>query len=225
MFGGRSSWIRHSTRFFNVLHKTPRFCNSTTQNNNNSQHTRRFSSNDNMNGRATNLRDMEGYRDLDNLNFMKAAKILFSAPAKKKTFGLDFHLVQLLFALMPSLAVYLVAQYARYDIKKMEAELELKKKADEKQKAKEMEAAAVLEKEAESANPELLMVKERLEALEETLKDIVVETKKRPIEEKRKNADQHQHQHQERADPNRKSGDNHIHIPVKNQPTQEATSG
>ncbi|KNA18779.1 hypothetical protein SOVF_067590 isoform A [Spinacia oleracea] len=104
-------------------------------------------------------------------------------------------------------------------------ELELKKKADEKQKAKEMEAAAVLEKEAESANPELLMVKERLEALEETLKDIVVETKKRPIEEKRKNADQHQHQHQERADPNSKSGDNHIHTPVKTQPTQEATSG
>ncbi|XP_056692297.1 uncharacterized protein [Spinacia oleracea] len=166
-----------------------------------------------MNGRATNLRDMEGYRDLDNLNFMKAAKILFSAPAKKKTFGLDFHLVQLFFALMPSLAVYLVAQYARYDIKKMEAEVELKKKADEKQKAKEMEAAALLEKEAESTNPELLKVKERLEALEETLKDIVVETKKRPIEDKRKDvADQHQHQ--EREDANSKSGDNNI--PVKN---------
>uniref|UniRef100_A0A7N2LN91 Uncharacterized protein n=1 Tax=Quercus lobata TaxID=97700 RepID=A0A7N2LN91_QUELO len=34
---------------------------------------------------------------------------------------IDFHLVQLFFACMPSLAVYLVAQYARYDMRKMEA--------------------------------------------------------------------------------------------------------
>ncbi|THU71848.1 hypothetical protein C4D60_Mb04t05850 [Musa balbisiana] len=82
----------------------------------------------------------EAYRRLENLDFMTAAKILFTNPPKRKKFGLDFHLVQLFFACLPSLAVYLVAQYARYEIRRMEAELEDKKKQDEeKQKAKEAE--------------------------------------------------------------------------------------
>ncbi|KAI8544222.1 hypothetical protein RHMOL_Rhmol08G0279100 [Rhododendron molle] len=34
---------------------------------------------------------------------------------------IDFHLVQFFFACMPSLAVYLVAQYARYEMRRMEA--------------------------------------------------------------------------------------------------------
>ncbi|XP_047942579.1 uncharacterized protein LOC125189336 [Salvia hispanica] len=55
----------------------------------------------------------EQYKALEDLDFVKAAKILFSDPPKKKKFGLDFHLVQLFFACLPSLAVYLVAQYAR----------------------------------------------------------------------------------------------------------------
>ncbi|PIN18666.1 hypothetical protein CDL12_08654 [Handroanthus impetiginosus] len=63
----------------------------------------------------------EQYRALDNLDFMKAAKILFSDPPKKKKFGLDFHLVQLFFVCLPSLAVYLVAQYARSEMRKMDA--------------------------------------------------------------------------------------------------------
>ncbi|KAH9310660.1 hypothetical protein KI387_025695, partial [Taxus chinensis] len=57
----------------------------------------------------------------DKLDFITASKILFSPPSKPKKFGFDFHLVQFFFACMPSLAVYLVAQYARYDIRKMEA--------------------------------------------------------------------------------------------------------
>lgn len=214
MFSRRSSWLRHSIRLFNFnQHATTtggrkRFCNSPAQNNN-------FKNNAN-----STLRDLEGYRDLDNLNFIKAAKILFSAPPQKKKFGIDFHLVQLFFALMPSLAVYLVAQYARYEMRKMEAELELKKKADEEQKAKEMEAAAAEEKEIVSVDPELSKVKERLEVLEETLKEIVIETKKRPSEEKGKTA----HQDEERVDPN--SSSDNSHIAAINQPTtQEARPG
>ncbi|XP_021722684.1 uncharacterized protein LOC110690160 [Chenopodium quinoa] len=213
MFGGRSSssWVRHSVRLFKFQHATSTrpFCNSTASNNK-----LKHPPSDSDGSSSINY-----LRDLDNLNFTKAAKILFSTPHKKKNFGLDFHLVQLFFALMPSLAVYLVAQYARYDMRKMEAELELKKKAEEEQKAKEMEAAAAEEKEAESTSPELLKVKERLEALEETLKEIVVETKKRPSEEKSKNADQYQ----ERVGPKNRSDDSHT-PDKKKTTTQEAAS-
>ncbi|KAK9152758.1 hypothetical protein Sjap_000238 [Stephania japonica] len=65
--------------------------------------------------------EIDVYKQLENLDFITATKILFTEPPKKKKFGLDFHLVQLFFACMPSLAVYLVAQYARYEIRKMEA--------------------------------------------------------------------------------------------------------
>ncbi|XP_077250231.1 uncharacterized protein LOC143889769 isoform X4 [Tasmannia lanceolata] len=64
--------------------------------------------------------DNDAYRQLEKLDFMTAAKMLFTKPPKEKKFGLDFHLVQLFFVCMPSLAVYLVAQYARYEIKRME---------------------------------------------------------------------------------------------------------
>ncbi|OVA05538.1 hypothetical protein BVC80_447g9 [Macleaya cordata] len=123
--------------------------------------------------------DNDAYRQLEKLDFMTAAKILFTDPPKKKKFGLDFHLVQLFFACMPSLAVYLVAQYARYEIRRMEAEVEVKKKqAEEEEKAKEMEANALKESEAAESDPELLQVKVRLDALEEVVKEIVVESKK-----------------------------------------------
>ncbi|CAH1444185.1 unnamed protein product [Lactuca virosa] len=51
---------------------------------------------------------------------------------------LDFHLVQLFFVCLPSLAVYLVAQYARDEMKKMDAELE-KRQIEEAKKMKEKE--------------------------------------------------------------------------------------
>ncbi|KAK9281735.1 hypothetical protein L1049_004639 [Liquidambar formosana] len=119
--------------------------------------------------------EFDAYRQLDKLDFMTAAKILFTTPPKKK-FGIDFHLVQFFFACLPSLAVYLVAKYACYEIRRMEAEVELKKKAEEEKKAKEMETSAA-EKEMGS-DPELLQVKMRLEKLEETVKEIAVESKK-----------------------------------------------
>ncbi|XP_010679461.1 uncharacterized protein LOC104894822 isoform X3 [Beta vulgaris subsp. vulgaris] len=233
MFSVRSNWACFSKCLSN-LQRSRRFCNFTTQKNKQQcSQSGTESSNGNNNGRLSDVRDLEAYHDLDNLNFMKAAKILFSSPPKKKQFGsyktshyllfmirLDFHLVQLFFALMPSLAVYLVAQYARYDIKKMEAELEVKKKAEEAQKAKEIEANEEEEKAAKSANPELLKVKERLEALEETVKEIKVETKLRPSQEISKITDQNQ----ERVNLNDRSNDSHTGS--KNQPTtQETTSG
>ncbi|XP_074312719.1 uncharacterized protein LOC141648134 [Silene latifolia] len=193
MFGGRISLVRYSKRFINLRHSRS-FCNSnkTPQN---------IPTNSTNGGGGVNsskfsdkrdLDRLDAYRDLDDLNFTKAAKILFSSSSpKKKKFGFDFHLVQLFFALMPSLAVYLVAKYSRYQMRKMEAELELKKKAEEEKKAKEMEATAADEKEPET-NSELLKVKERLEALEATIKEIAVETKK---------------QGQTRVDPNSRSED------------------
>ncbi|CAN4086429.1 unnamed protein product [Withania somnifera] len=118
----------------------------------------------------------DAYKQLENLDFMTAAKMLFTEPPKKKKFGLDFHLVQFFFACLPSLAVYLVAQYARYEIRRMEAEAELKKKADEDAKAKELELMA--EEEKQGTDPQLNEMKARLDKLEETLKEIVVESKK-----------------------------------------------
>ncbi|KAL5698851.1 hypothetical protein ACHQM5_029832 [Ranunculus cassubicifolius] len=135
-------------------------------------------------GEAASVRDFDAYRVLDKLDFMTAAKILFTTPPKKKKFGLDFHLVQLFFACMPSLAVYLVAQYARYEIKRMEAEKAAKeKKAEEEEKVKQMKALAI-EEEKRRNDPELLQVKERLAALEQTLKGIVGESKKTSKDDK-----------------------------------------
>nr|GEV81306.1 60S ribosomal protein L7-2-like [Tanacetum cinerariifolium] len=62
---------------------------------------------------------------------------------------LDFHLVQLFFVCLPSLAVYLVAQYARHEMKKMDAQLE-KMKIEE---AKKVKAA---EDDVMKSNPQLL---------------------------------------------------------------------
>ncbi|KAH7575629.1 hypothetical protein JRO89_XS02G0170800 [Xanthoceras sorbifolium] len=134
-------------------------------------------------------------------NSISAAKILFTDPPKKKKFGyyiyiyifpytswtfafasdfkwcaymslfcvrIDFHLVQLFFACMAACfigesifyvtAVYLVAQYARYEMRRMEA----LKEAEEKVKS----------------NPVILEVKTRLVKLEETVDEIVAESKK-----------------------------------------------
>lgn len=123
----------------------------------------------------------EAYRQIQNLDFMKAAKILFTTPPKRKQFGFDFHLVQFFFACMPSLAVYLVAQYARHEIRRMEAEAEVKKKqaeeaeerAGEEEKAKEAELRI-------KEDPVLSKVIGRLDALEEVVKEIVDEKKATP---------------------------------------------
>lgn len=131
MNGARGGWAEISNRF-RLLHKKP-FCT------NNKPTTP--SKNNNIKGGSEEVDGSlstydETYRQLDKLDFMTAAKILFTTPPKKKKFGIDFHLVQFFFACMPSLAVYLVAQYARYEMRRMEAELEAKRKQKKKRKLK-----------------------------------------------------------------------------------------
>ncbi|WCJ40407.1 hypothetical protein M5689_021325 [Euphorbia peplus] len=137
----------------------------------------------------------EAYRQLDNLDFVTASKILFNEPAKRKEFGFDFHLVQFFFVCMPSLAVYLVAQYARSEMRKMDAELDRKKKEEEK-KAKEIELKALEEEEAR-ADRKILEVKERLDKLEEAVKEIVVAVKKHPDDDATKKPDADEKRHVE----------------------------
>ncbi|KAL8502036.1 hypothetical protein ACS0TY_021243 [Phlomoides rotata] len=120
----------------------------------------------------------EQYKALNNLNFWTAAEIVFNKTPKKKKFGLDFHLVQLFFVCLPSLAVYLVAQYARSEMKKMDAELERKKQTEFEAQAKQMELNAAEEKAKVASNPALMEVKDRLDKLEQIIKEIVVEPKK-----------------------------------------------
>ncbi|KAJ4791990.1 stress response NST1-like protein [Rhynchospora pubera] len=118
----------------------------------------------------------DAYNQLQNLDFMKAAKILFTAPPKHKKFGFDFHLVQFFFACLPSLAVFLLAQYARREMKKFDEELEVKNKnkAEDEQKAKHAELES-LEKDSDK---KLSKVMERLDAIEEAVKEIVHEKSK-----------------------------------------------
>ncbi|GMJ08427.1 hypothetical protein HRI_004511900 [Hibiscus trionum] len=166
MFRARSALARFSTHF-----KARPFC-STIKDSKNTKN----NNSDIVDGKIeSNVSTLnESYRQLDNLDFMTAAKILFTQPPKKKKFGMDFHLVQLFFACMPSLAVYLVAQYARYEMRKMEAELEEKKKLEEEAKRKQEEE----EGEEIVTDPELVEVKVRLGKLEEALKEIADESKK-----------------------------------------------
>ncbi|XP_002527316.3 uncharacterized protein LOC8259755 [Ricinus communis] len=172
MFRSRPTLLRFK------LSRTQHFCTNTTKPTNNNS-----SSSDKIESSISKY--YETYRQLDKLDFMTAAKIVFSEPPKQKKFGIDFHLVQLFFACLPSLAVYMVAQYARSEMKKMDAELELKKR-EEEEKAKEMELKAIEEKEARS-NPELLEVKVRLDKLEEAVKEIAVESKKQSGDDALKN--------------------------------------
>ncbi|KAJ1299204.1 hypothetical protein BS78_01G513900 [Paspalum vaginatum] len=125
----------------------------------------------------------EAYKQVQNFDWSSgadwktAANILFTVPPKRKEFGLDFHLVQLFFVCMPSLAVYLVAQYARREIKRMEAEAEEKRKKDEElEKQKQLEEESV----KEDADAKLLKVLDRLDTLEGVVKEIVVDKRKVP---------------------------------------------
>ncbi|CAA2952777.1 uncharacterized protein LOC111374814 isoform X1 [Olea europaea var. sylvestris] len=150
------------------------FCSTPHKNFNNKPATVSSNGNESSSSSSTSQYS-EQYKALNNLDFMTAAKILFTDQPKKKKFGLDFHLVQLFFVCLPSLAVYLVAQYARSEMKKMDAELELKKQAEFEAQAKEMELKKA---EEGAADPVLREVRERLNKLEEKVKDIVIESKK-----------------------------------------------
>ncbi|KAM3412370.1 hypothetical protein ACQJBY_003836 [Aegilops geniculata] len=126
---------------------------------------------------------MEAYKKVQEFDWSSgadwktAANILFTVPPKRKEFGLDFHLVQLFFVCMPSLAVYLVAQYARSEIKRMEAEAEVKrKKIEEVEKQKQLEADSV----KEDADSKLATVLVRLDTLEGVVKEIADDKMRSP---------------------------------------------
>lgn len=111
MFGSGRRWLRF-VQF--KLYPTTSLCNKSAQ------RSSFCTSAKNINNNKVVITD-ERYQQLKNLNMMTTLKMLFTDPPKKKKFGFDFHLVQFFFACMPSLAVYLVAQYARYEIRRMEA--------------------------------------------------------------------------------------------------------
>ncbi|KAG5008781.1 hypothetical protein JHK87_017296 [Glycine soja] len=111
MLGGGVRWLRSSERF--------KFMTTSLSTNAKTSYYSFCSSS------ANNIKNMivdERHRQLENLDMVTAAKMLFSDPPKKRKFGFDFHLVQFFFACLPSVAVYLVAQYARYEMRKMEVD-------------------------------------------------------------------------------------------------------
>ncbi|KAL6839117.1 hypothetical protein ACP4OV_031008 [Aristida adscensionis] len=124
--------------------------------------------------RAEAYRQVQSFDWSSGADWKTAANILFNVAPKRKEFGLDFHLVQLFFVCLPSLAVYLVAQYARREIKRMETEAEEKRKKDaelEKQKQLEEDSSK------EVANSKLSDVLVRLDTLEGVVKEIVDDKK------------------------------------------------
>lgn len=171
MLGSRARLLRFVVQF--KLFPTTSLCNKSAQ------RSSFCTSAKNSNNNSKEIITDERYRQLENLDMMTAIKILFTDPPKKRKFGFDFHLVQFFFACMPSLAVYLVAQYARYEIRTMEAEVEQKRKKKEEEEAKEREKELELNPpEEKEANSLLSEVNVRLDKLEETVKEIAVVTKK-----------------------------------------------
>lgn len=173
MFCAQKAWV-HLTRIYRL--RRARSYSSSGGKNGDTSSTFITNSSNGENAESSIGAYKKAYRQLEKLDFMTAARILFTDPPKKKNFGIDFHLVQLFFACMPSLAVYLVAQYARYEMRRMEAELE-QKKLEEEKKLKEMEEETPEEEEVDSVK-DLSEVKVRLDKLEEAVKEIVVEAKK-----------------------------------------------
>ncbi|KAL5061332.1 hypothetical protein RYX36_032936 [Vicia faba] len=111
----------------------------------------------------------ERYRQLENLDMMTAIKILFTDPPKKRKFRFDFHLVQFIFACMPSLA------FPQINSQDVEQKRKKNEEEEAKEREKELELNPPVEKEE---NTQLSEVNERLDKLEETLKEIVVVSKK-----------------------------------------------
>ncbi|KAK3021828.1 hypothetical protein RJ639_047183 [Escallonia herrerae] len=256
IFGGRSAWFRLSNTF--RLVKSRPFC--TPNDNNSSKSTIAISPNNTNSDKVDgSLTRYDAYRDVDKLDFMTAAKILFTTPPKTKKFGTlarvdttsakckspysvkeNSTLINLPLGVtnrsisiwynssLPAClhwivflvtAVYLVAQYARYEMKRMDAELELKKKAEEAEKAKEVELKAAEEKEAGSS-PEILDVKVRLDKLEEVVKEYVVESKRQSGITSKENQERNNEENQ----PTSTSKENQERSNVKKQPTVTAPS-
>ncbi|KAG2324523.1 hypothetical protein Bca4012_039037 [Brassica carinata] len=168
MLRGRGSWVGFATRLKH--YRIRRLCTKGENGGNKPEKTE---------SSVVVSRYDETYKKLDKLDFVTAAKILFTEPPKKNKFGLDWHVVQFIIVCLPSLAVYLVAQFARRKMKIMDAELGEKKRKEEEKKAREeAEKKALEEAEATKSQEELMEMKMRLGKIEETIKEIVLEEKK-----------------------------------------------
>ncbi|KAL2523935.1 hypothetical protein Adt_08989 [Abeliophyllum distichum] len=88
---GRSIWNR-------IPFSIRPFCSGPQKNSNNKPAT--ISSNGNESSSSSLSQYGEQYKALNNLDFMTAAKILFTDQSKKKKFGLDFHLGTALLCLL-----------------------------------------------------------------------------------------------------------------------------
>ncbi|CAN7052662.1 hypothetical protein BRARA_G02049 [Brassica rapa] len=169
MLRGRGSWVGFATRL--KQYRIRRLCTKGENGGNKPEKTE--------SSVVVVSRYDETYKKLDKLDFVTAAKILFTEPPKKNKFGLDWHVVQFIIVCLPSLAVYLVAQYARRKMKIMDAELgEKKRKEEEKKEKEEAEKRALEEAEATKSQEGLMEMKKRLGKIEETIKGIVLEAKK-----------------------------------------------
>ncbi|XP_013628060.1 PREDICTED: uncharacterized protein LOC106334297 [Brassica oleracea var. oleracea] len=170
MLRGRGSWVGLSTRLKHYRIEPEKTESSAVAQNSETE--------------SVISRYDETYKKLDKLDFVTAAKILFSAPPKKNKFWvlslLDWHIVQFIIVCLPSLAVYLVAQYARRKMKIVDAvsfhflfitKLISREKEEAEKKALEEEAAT-------KSQDELMEMKQRLRKIEETINEIVLEAKK-----------------------------------------------
>eukprot|EP00250_Pteridium_aquilinum_P033787 c6307_g1_i1 orf=438-1166(+) len=101
------------------------------------------------------------------MDFLKATDILFSEEEehKRKKFGWDFHLWQAFVACLPSVAVYFTAQYARGEMKKMDAEREQKLSGKLKIEEKQQEEEA-------RKSPLYRILENRLDKMEEKISKI-----------------------------------------------------
>ncbi|KAF2594761.1 hypothetical protein F2Q70_00045754 [Brassica cretica] len=203
MLRGRGSWVGLSTRLRH--YRIRRLCTK-GENGGKKPESSVVAQHSEAESNAVVSRYDETYKKLDKLDFVTAAKILFTEPPKKNKFGyflclkahnfrtvelwpplkgftlcvrLDWHVVQFIIVCLPSLAVYLVAQYARRKMKIMDAELgEKKRKEEEKKEKEEAEKKALEEEAATKSQDELMEMKQRLGKIEETIKEIALEAKK-----------------------------------------------
>ncbi|EMS50481.1 hypothetical protein TRIUR3_05604 [Triticum urartu] len=170
---------------------------------------------------------MEAYKKVQEFDWSSgadwktAANILFTVPPKRKEFGLDFHLVQLFFVCMPSLAVYLVAQYARSEIKRMEAEAEVKrKKIEEVEKQKQLEADSV----KEDADSKLATVLVRLDTLEGVVKEIAEDKMRSPAHTKEESLKKGETSSPDKASASKSDGSDSQLASVKIKDIKDATN-
>ncbi|KAI4322605.1 hypothetical protein L6164_022282 [Bauhinia variegata] len=152
MLHARVNWVRFSEQFNLVRARS--FCSNSKKGKIDTSKSIGHSGNAESN---VSIHD-ERYRQLENLDFMTAAKILFTDPPKKRnscliSISCNFSLL----AFLPWLYTWWL-------------------RSGEEEEAKELELNP-LEENVVKSDPQLLKVKERLDKLEEAVKEIVVETK------------------------------------------------